>query len=417
MRWRVTARAVGASCIAALICAATPVPLRADDATALAIGKQIQAAHTPFGLLFDVVYTDADSRERLGYIGYGDAALWTGLYLAADAYRYAVTRSPDALASARRSLVAIDRLSRISGDGLLARYYYAIDDPFVGFFRQDRAGAEYHEARLDGRDYYYVTRTSRDQYAGVFFGLGAAFDLLDDPDVRAQASTITTRLVDHLVTSEWHIRQRDGGIHDTFLHRPEQRLSILQLAAHVNPERFAREYARHRGRHSRFAWLGVLIDVIDADSAYFKFNLDHLYFYNLLRLEPKRTVAHEQYTRAYRRMREAVRDHANAHFNMIDRVLSGPDAKRDRETADLLAQMPARGLRQRSVDSRGVYKACGENRACQPLPVAARAYTDFLWQRHPFRLHQPGDPRIEHSGLDYILPYWMARYYDVVQQF
>jgi hypothetical protein len=66
------------------------------------------------------------------------------------------------------------------------------------------------------------------------------------------------------------------------------------------------------------------------------------------------------------------------------------------------------------VDSRGTAKACGTNRARKPLPVAARAYTDFLWQRAPFRLHQPGDERIEHSGLDYILPYWMARYHGVI---
>ena len=113
---------------AAIACAGDA---RADEADALAISRHIRESHTPFGLLFDAVYTAPGSRERMGYMGYGDSALWTGMLLAADAYRYAVTRSPEALASATRSLQAIDRLSRVSGDGLLARYFYPVNDPYV----------------------------------------------------------------------------------------------------------------------------------------------------------------------------------------------------------------------------------------------------------------------------------------------
>jgi len=40
--------------------------------------------------------------------------------------------------------------------------------------------------------------------------------------------------------------------------------------------------------------------------------------------------------------------------------------------------------------------------------------TDFLWQRSPFLLVGGGYGTIEGAGLDYILPYWMARYYEVL---
>jgi hypothetical protein len=39
--------------------------------------------------------------------------------------------------------------------------------------------------------------------------------------------------------------------------------------------------------------------------------------------------------------------------------------------------------------------------------------TDFLWQRSPFQLVGGGIGNIETAGIDYILPYWMARYYGV----
>jgi hypothetical protein len=42
-----------------------------------------------------------------------------------------------------------------------------------------------------------------------------------------------------------------------------------------------------------------------------------------------------------------------------------------------------------------------------------RVRTDFLWQRSPFLLYGGGSARIEAPGIDYLLPYWMGRYYGV----
>jgi uncharacterized protein (TIGR03437 family) len=48
------------------------------------------------------------------------------------------------------------------------------------------------------------------------------------------------------------------------------------------------------------------------------------------------------------------------------------------------------------------------------VPVPQRPPTDFLWQRDPFQLSGGGSGLIESNGIDYILPYWMARYYGVI---
>ncbi|MBI3281058.1 MAG: hypothetical protein HYZ57_14580, partial [Acidobacteria bacterium] len=45
------------------------------------------------------------------------------------------------------------------------------------------------------------------------------------------------------------------------------------------------------------------------------------------------------------------------------------------------------------------------------IPVAERVRTDFLWQRSPFLLYGGGAGTIESAGIDFILPYWMGRYY------
>ena len=49
-----------------------------------------------------------------------------------------------------------------------------------------------------------------------------------------------------------------------------------------------------------------------------------------------------------------------------------------------------------------------------PVPIERRPCTDFVWQRSPFLLFGGGTGRIEGAGIDYLLPYWMARYHGVL---
>jgi hypothetical protein len=114
-------------------------------------------------------------------------------------------------------------------------------------------------------------------------------------------------------------------------------------------------------------------------------------------------------------LRRTTDDHGNAHFDLVDRGLKGPNSTRDAETRSLLEEWLRRPRRDDWVDWRGVYPSCGrEDRACVPIPIVDRVRTDFLWQRSPFLLYGGGAGTIEGSGIDYILPYWMARYYGVL---
>ena len=106
----------------------------------------------------------------------------------------------------------------------------------------------------------------------------------------------------------------------------------------------------------------------------------------------------------------------NAHFNMIDRALNGANSRRDLETSPTCGN----GSSARTAILRGSGRAISflrqlrsilrsVARGCSVIP------TDFLWQRSPFQLDGGGSGLIESAGIDYILPYWMARYYNVVR--
>ena len=121
------------------------------------------------------------------------------------------------------------------------------------------------------------------------------------------------------------------------------------------------------------------------------------------------------YGLAYDELRATTSSHQNAQFNMIDRAINGPDATRDAQTPSLLNAWLARPRVDVYRDFTGQFPACGTNEACQPLPVVDRVTTDFLWQRDPFALSGGGQGDIESAGIDYILPYWMGRYYGVIK--
>jgi uncharacterized protein (TIGR03437 family) len=79
----------------------------------------------------------------------------------------------------------------------------------------------------------------------------------------------------------------------------------------------------------------------------------------------------------------------------------------------LLDQWLQRPKRETYVDLSRTVAVCGSE-ACQPIPVPLRPTLEFLWQIDPFQLAGGGDGTVEGSGIDYILPYWMGRYYEVI---
>src|SRR5438045_8665280 len=106
---------------AAAISCSSSFPARSSEADALAISAAIQARHMPFGTILDPIYASPSSTQITGYTRCGDSALWTGAYLAAESFRYKVTRSADALNNVNAAFAGIKCLVDVTGDDRLAR--------------------------------------------------------------------------------------------------------------------------------------------------------------------------------------------------------------------------------------------------------------------------------------------------------
>src|SRR5262245_47943545 len=382
----------------------------ASEADALAISQNIRARHMPFGTILDPIFATPDSDEIVGYTHCGDSAIWTGHYLAAESFRYNVTRSPEALDNVRAALAGIESLLDVTGTNLLSRCLIPMSSPYAQAITQEEASHGVYQNKECGWD--WIGGTSRDQYSGVFFGLGVAYDLVDDPQVRAGIVTLTTLLLDFLRGHDWSVKMPNGSISTTFIGRADQELSFLQVGRHVNKARFSTGYNLNRFFLSPLVIAPISFEVLDNNS-YFKFNLDSINLFNLIRLESSSFKG--IYRQAYNILRRHTDDQKNAFFNMIDRALNGPNDARDADTREMLDEWLLRPRRDLPIDLRGVYPSCGSpDIACVPVPIVDRPRTDFLWQRNPYLLVGQGAGTIETAGIDYILPYWMGRYYGTI---
>jgi hypothetical protein len=398
-------------CWAGILFSVTAIAPAAEE-DALRLSTVINERHLPFGTILDPVY-DAGGAIA-GYSRCGDSAIWTGYYLAAESFRYNVTRSDDALARVRMALAGIRSLVEVTGEDLLARCLVPSNSLYLPGILSEESHHAHFSGTIGGESYTWVGNTSRDQYSGMFFGLGVAYDMVEDADVRAAVRQLVSRLLGKLLRDNWAIIMPDGSLSTVFWVRPDQQLSFLQVGRHVAPDRFSKEFELYRFWYASSVVQPIAFDTLDRHNSYFKFNLAGINLFNLIRLEDS-SYYKWWYGRAYAAWRDATGSHLNAFFNMIDRGLGEPDGGRDGETRVLLDQWRHRPPRDEWVDLRGVYPTCRqEDRSCEIIPVPQRVRTDFLWQRSPFLLYGGGSGAIESAGIDYILPYWMARFYGVL---
>ena len=98
--------------------------------------------------------------------------LWTAIYSASQYFRYAATRSPEALSNARKSIEAVLFLEQVTGrPGFPARSYIRRGD-----YRESDGVWNWTP---DGR-YEWKADTSSDEIVGHFFLYAVAWDLLTD---------------------------------------------------------------------------------------------------------------------------------------------------------------------------------------------------------------------------------------------
>jgi len=154
--------------------------------------------------------------------------LWTQMYIAAESFRYAVTKDPEAKNNARESFEAMLRLEQfpreLGNTGFHARSFVTIDEliaqqPTCATFTQpaqicfckfqDWTGVEW-VADITG-NFCFKTTTSSDEITGHMFGYSIYYDLVaETEEEKNEVRGVVSRLMNHIIDHGYRLCNMEG---------------------------------------------------------------------------------------------------------------------------------------------------------------------------------------------------------------
>lgn len=268
----------------------------------------------------------------------------------------------------------------------------------------------------------------------------------------------------------------DGAISPLMVYVPMARLNMVQAVRHVlkdggtdaDRQKWNAIWAEELASQGPILAFSMEVDAADAGhSGYYKYNLHHLNGFNMTRLESDPAVR-TLFKQAFGVMDLTTGDDINAHFETITFAMTGQASRLDaavqhlREWRQYRARIDqggetCNGLRDANgncsdrigcpqplecvpqdqmevsqstpagprnaiipglsdIQSQFPGQPKPKVRARYPLPVALRPPRDFLWQNPSTQLNGYIGASYQYPGVDYLLPYWMIRYYTEVEE-
>tara|TARA_R110002167_G_scaffold49412_33_gene144794 strand:+ start:3182 stop:5419 length:2238 start_codon:yes stop_codon:yes gene_type:complete len=165
--------------------------------------NQVRNRHIRLG--FNATLTDMDPGNfDSGRLSDSDNdGLWTTMYLAGEVFRYAVTKSEEALQNCRESMDAMERLFSIN--------------PIPGFPSRSFERSGYIDQLHDSErwqhssdaEWDWKSTTSSDEAIGHIFAYGVMAELMEN-DLKHRAITLIDTLMSHIVRNNMYMVDFDG---------------------------------------------------------------------------------------------------------------------------------------------------------------------------------------------------------------
>ena len=348
--------------------------------------------------------------------------LWTSMYAAGECFRYAVTKSAEALANAKKATEAVLFLEEVAGKrGFPARSYIRKGEPMPG-------EGEWHWT-TDG-EYFWKGDTSSDEIVGHMFLYSIATDLLPDTELKKRIAETSARIMDHILQNgyylvdvtgkpttwgKWSLAYFAAAKGDSPLNSLEL-LSFLKSAAHITGNRkYEREY-RKVALEMGYAQLSTRYLQLREEINYSDEELAMLAFYGLFRYESDARMREQYYGPALNAWWQNEVREENPLWTFIYRS-AYPKRSIDMESAvRTLYRMPLDTIDWRVrnsyrkdivMDDTGDRFQRRQARTKLPpdeLPV-------MKWNANPFVIDSESVGSSEDDGAAFLLPYWMGRYY------
>lgn len=144
-----------------------------------------------------------------GYVGTSDNdGHRTGIYTAALCFEYACTKDEEVRKAARRSLLAMIKLTEVTGiDGFTARAIRYADEKNYGTGNR----REWHKTKdTDGNELEWLGETSSDEMVGHFYCYANYYDLVADDEEKKLIRKTVRKILDHIINNNFRLVDTDG---------------------------------------------------------------------------------------------------------------------------------------------------------------------------------------------------------------
>ena len=355
--------------------------------------------------------------------------LWTACFLAAECFRYEVTKSEDAKIKAVRTFEALERLETVTGiSGYPARSYALATDSV----KQSRSPHPKHWHPSPDGKWQWLDDTSSDEIVGHIFTIALFHDLVADEIYKKRSISLIERILNNIVDNNFVLIDFDGkptrwGIWnpDSLNHSTnwmyERGLNSLQILSHLktgvhltgNPK-FEKAYKDLVEKH------GYAKNAVQAKQ-YGPFETSHsddilnfFPYYNLFQYakdEPNFPLYRQSLERSW----NAVESDRMPVWNIMASALLGKDCGLNTALEEL-QQFPIDQVNW-TMDNRHRWdlqrdQMAGRGGNPQTVhPVSTPESGVSRWNTNPKSYVSGNGGKTEETGTYFLFAYWMGRYY------
>jgi hypothetical protein len=385
--------------------------------------RRIAERHKRHNLVADSQFTEPGNPATSHQYPNDNDGLWTAIYVAAQAFRYAVTKDPQALDETRKSVDSMLRLEAITGrSGFPARSFRNKSEP--------RHNDGVWHFTSDG-EWEWKADTSSDEIVGHFFAYSVVYDLAADEELKKRLRAAVSRMADHLIEHHYNLTDLHGGptrwgrydeaYFETDDGREERALRSLELLSHLKvafhmtgDSRYDREYRKlinEMGYHKNTTtYLKLRQELNYSDE-----ELAMLSYYPLFRYEKD-----PELLRVYREGLEQwwvnIKREDNPLWTFIYAFCNPGKRVRLEGAARTLYRIPMdmikwsiKNSHRRDVPLDTSQERHDRVQTSRLLPPDERRV--MRWNGNPFQLDDQAAGRGEDDGAFFLLPYWLGRFH------
>ncbi len=361
--------------------------------------------------------------------------LWTQTYLSALCMCYAVTKNKKVLAAARRCKDAMLLLTRAPGiKGFTARAVRYPDEKDWGKGLETQGiGEEWHRSP-DGT-YEWLGETSSDEMTGHYMGFSLYYDLCADDKEKEAIKEAVCAITDHILDNDGYLMDWDSKpttwacwnehqLNNDSMWMWEkgvnslEMLNFLKISHHMSgDERYLKKYMELIEEH-HFLINAAYHKRADGHMCHIDDNLAMSNTLAFLRLE-KDPAIRNYILMGLKHHFDYERVEGNPYFNFVYGAFTSQPCDVD-ASVKVLEDYPLDLLQPEMINSKRrnleyddePIRWGGQPRLAKPFAWDERPYSNLGLQA--FKIDGQ-DNTVATTGLSYLFPYWIGRYFGVIE--